>query len=186
LQKRFLDYNLAANTVVFQGLSLPQTGDILQASFRTAGSGGTLPQVLCTGAGGATNLATSQSLGLCTIPGDLLRAGDRLELLFDYSHEGASVGYQVEVRFGATPVLFRSAAASSTLISGRASLGIHAGGEQWSTQSWGPGSSLAAEAGAAAENLNVTLPVDFRGHMASPATETLTLRNFSVVRYPAP
>jgi hypothetical protein len=186
LQKRFLDYTLSGTTVTFESVATPQTGDVLLASFRTAGSGGTLPQVLCTGTGSGTSNNTSVSLGTCTVPGGLLRSGDRLEVLFDYSHEGSTVGYQLEVRFGSTTLVSRTAPADSGLATGRASLGFHAGGTQWSAQSWGHSVGLASTVGSAAENIVADLVFDFRGQLSSPSVETTTLRNFSVVRYPAP
>ncbi len=186
LQKRFLDYDLTGATVTFSAPSTPQPGDVLLASYRTAGTGGTLPQVVCTNAGAATGGTGSTMLGSCSIPAGLLRPGDRLELLFDYTHEGSATGWQADVRFGAALVVSRTAAAGSAMLSGRASLGFHASGAQWSSQTWGQAAALDSGVGAAAENLAAPITVEFRGNLGSASAETVTLRNYSVVRYPAP
>lgn len=186
LQKRLVDYNLSGSAITFTSVSIPQPGDILLASYRTAGTGGTLPQVLCTGTGSATSSAGGTSLGSCSIPGGLLRSGDRIEIVADYSHEGTAVGYQADVRFGSASILSRTGGAGSSRFTVRASIGFNSAGEQWSVQSWGQAVAYAADLGTSAENLAVNQSVDFRGQMSSATTETVTLRNYTVVRYPAP
>jgi hypothetical protein len=186
LQKRLVDYDLSGTTITFTAPSIPQPGDILLASYRTAGTGGTLSQVLCTGTGSSTSAGTGTSLGACTIPGGLLKAGDRLEILADYAHTGTTVGYQADLRFGATSILSRTAPAGSAMFTLRASFGVSASGAQWSVQSWGQSVSFAADLGTSGENVAANQTVDFRGQMSGATTETLSLRNFTLVRYPAP
>jgi hypothetical protein len=145
----------------------------------------TLPQVLCSSSGTFSSATALTRLGSCAIPAGLLKAGDRIELRFDYSHEGTTTDFSFEVRWGGASVARRSASAAELLATGRADVAIHTAGAQWSAQSWG--SSLAAEfeAGTASEAPAAPVTVDFLGQMGWATTETITLRAFTVVRYPA-
>jgi hypothetical protein len=145
----------------------------------------TSPQVLCSTTGAATASTTMTLLASCTIPAGFLKAGDRVDVRFDYSHEGSAVGFSFEVGWGATALVSRSAAAAETAAGGRADLGIHSAGAQWRVESWGATTAFAASAGSAADSLASPLTVSFLGAMAGATSETVTLRNLSVVRYPA-
>lgn len=145
----------------------------------------TTPQVLCGSTGTAVSGSTLTRLGSCTIPANFLKAGDRVEIHFSYSHEGGTRGFNFEMRWGGTTILSRSGAATETLAAGRVEAGIHAGGAQWDVQSWGTSLAPAWGVGNAGDSLASALVVDFLGNMASATTDTLTLRNFTVVRYPA-
>ncbi|MBI4875943.1 MAG: hypothetical protein HY822_15005 [Acidobacteria bacterium] len=187
LQKRGLDYSLSGNAIVFAGASIPQTGDVLLASYRVSGSGtGTRPEILCIGSGAATSQATPVSLAQCTIPGGTLKTGDRVEIRFDVSHEGTASGFTLDVKWGATGVATRSAASAETLLTGRAEVSVQSGGAQWSSQTWGGTSALAAAAGTSAETGVSDLLVDFQGQTAAAGTDTVTLRNYLVLRHPVP
>jgi len=150
-----------------------------------AGQAHPLPQVLCSSTGAAMSAAALKRLGSCTIPANFLRPGDRVDIRFDYSHEGSATGFSIEVRWGGTTVVARRAGAAESVVAGKADAGIHAGGAQWSVQSWGTATILAAGAGAAPDSLAAPLRVDLLGRMAGSTTETVTLRNFTVIRYPA-
>jgi hypothetical protein len=186
LQKRTLDYTLSGNTVSFEPVATPQSGDVLIASYRTSGTSGTIPQTLCAGVGVGTSNSTGTSLGTCTIPGGVLLPGDRVEISFDHAHAGATTGYGFEVRWGATVMATHSAPAGSSAGSGRVSLGVFAGGAQWSSQTWGRASALTADAGTASEVLANPVTIDFRAQLAATSTDTLTLRSFTVIRIQAP
>ncbi len=144
-----------------------------------------LPQVLCSSTGVASSATALTRLGSCTVPANLLKAGDRVDIRFGYSHEGSTTDFSVEVRWGGSSLVTRSAAAAESVVTGRAEAGVHAGGAQWNVQSWGTALSLAVGAGNATDSLAAPLTVDFLGRMAWATTETLTLRNFTVIRYPA-
>ena len=182
LQKRFLDYDIAGTSIQFTPVAIPQPGDVLLASYRTAGSGGTLPQVLCTGVGTATSQTASTSLGSCTIPGGLLKSGDRVDLSFDYSHEGITTGFYYELRWGSTSLTTRTAGAGTNLATGRASVGIHASGAQWSLQSWGASLSCSAPLMAPATRPSSTrLPPPACGLSCGPS-----IRWIGPTRFPNP
>lgn len=66
LQKTGVDYSLSGTTVTFGSLSIPQTGDLLLASYRTAGSG-TIAGPLAPaeiGDGAITNVQVSATAGI--------------------------------------------------------------------------------------------------------------------------
>ena len=82
-------------------------------------------------------------------------------------------------------VVDRSAAAGDVRIAGRGEAGIHGSGTQLRAESWGTLLGFAASVGDAGDSIAGPLTVDFRAKMLAPTTETVTLRNFSVIRYPA-
>jgi len=145
----------------------------------------TLPQVLCSSTGTATSSSSLVRLGSCTIPAGLLKPGDRVDIRFDFSHQGTTSGFRIEVRWGATAMLAQALDASATLISGRADAAVRAGGVQWSVQSWGTGVSFSVGAGQATDSLVDPLKIELLGAMAAPTAESVTLENFTVLRYPA-
>ena len=72
---------------------MPQTGDLLMASYRYANPSNPLgsltsPQVICSSVGASTSATTLTQLGSCTIPAGLLGTGDRIEMQFQYAHTG--------------------------------------------------------------------------------------------------
>jgi hypothetical protein len=188
-QKSGLDYTLTANIVQFVSAAIPQPGDTLLAGYRSAG-GNTdpnvmypSPQVLCSGLGAATSSPTLQSIGGCTIAGGFLAAGDRIEVRFDMEHQGTGGGYSFEVRWGSATLLHRDAAVSDALATGRADVALTAAGAQFSHQSWGTSLAFSAGAGTAADDYFTNgITVDFKATAA--AGDTVTLRNFVVVRVP--
>ncbi|MCS7315287.1 MAG: hypothetical protein NZ554_07435 [Bryobacteraceae bacterium] len=171
--------------------SSPANGDFWYnsgAEARKTVEGGqvhTLPQVLCSSTGTATSQTALVRLGSCTIPASFLKPGDRVEVRFDYAHQGSSTGFQVAVRWGATVLVARTAPAGVAQLTGRADAGVRSSGVQWSTQSWGDTLTFVAGAGVATDALNAPLTVEFLGAMAAAGSETVRLENFTVLRYPA-
>jgi hypothetical protein len=190
LMSQGTDYQLSTNTITFFLASVPQTGDILVASYRFANPNNPLsslasPQVVCSSAGSSTSGTTLIELGSCTIAAGLLGAGDRLEVQFHYAHTGTATGFTGAVLMGSTTVASRSAGATEALLAGHTSFGIYGGGQTWDTQTWGVALSLAANAGTASENTSLALRVSLQGQMAGTTSDSLFLRNFTVIRYPA-
>jgi hypothetical protein len=187
LQKQFLDYTVAGSSIEFLEAATPQPGDVLLASYRTAGAGTTIPQVLCTSCGSLTRQTNLISLGACAIAADVLKPGDRVEIEFDYSHEGGTTtGFVYEVRWGSTVLATRTATGSVTLATGRSSVGLYLGAGQWASQTWGSSVQLEVSAGIASDAVVGGLTIDFRGAMSATSTETINLRNFTVTRRAAP
>ena len=184
------DYQLAGNTITFFVASTPQTGDLLLANYRYANPGnplGTLTaaQVVCSTTGGSTTSTTQASLGTCTIPAGLLGSGDRLEVQYQYIHLGATTGFTGEVHVGGTTVVSRSVTAAEGFFTGRTSFGIYSGAQVWDSQSWGASTALVPAAGGATEDTTQALRIDFRGQMSAAGSDSIVVRNFTVVRYPA-
>lgn len=188
-QKAGLDYSLTANTIQFVPAGVPQPGDTLLAGYRLPG-GESDPaafypstQVLCSGLGAVTVSATLESIGVCNIPGGFLAAGDRIEIRFDLEHQGTSGGYSFEVRWGSATLLHRDAVVGDALATGRADVALKAAGAQFSHQSWGSSLAFSAGAGTASDDYFTSgITIDFQGRAA--AGDTVTLRNFAVVRVP--
>jgi hypothetical protein len=189
LQKAGLDYTLSGNTIQFLPGSTPQTGDTLLASYRVSPAGTPqgppAPQILCSGMGSSTSSTTLSSLGTCTIPAGTVQPGDRVKIDFDYSHTGSLTGFTFTVNWGNTVLEQRNGAVGDAFVSGWAEAGANTSACQLSVQSWGTMLGLAAGVLNAYDSLSYTIVLAFQGQMAATTTDTVTLRNFSVVRYPA-
>lgn len=189
LQKAGLDFTLSGNTIQFLTASTPQTGDTLAASYRTtpagAPQGPPAPQILCAGMGTATSSPTLTTLGACTIPAGTLQPGDRVKIDFDYSHEGSLTGFTFAVNWGTTLLVKRSGAVGDAFIAGWAEAGANTSACQMSVQTWGTLLGLGAGVLNAYDSLQFNIVLALQGQMAATTTDTVTLRNFSVVRYPA-
>jgi hypothetical protein len=189
LQKPVQDFTLSGNQIQFGTAAAPQPGDTLLASYRLAGTTTDAPQlypnpqVLCSGLGAATNSSTLASIGTCTIPAAFLTAGDRVEIRFDLDHSGTAGGFTFAVLWGATTVLARNASAVDAQAAGRADAALTAAGAQLSHQSWGTSLAFAAGLGKSADDYTAGITVNFQALTALSA-ETVTLRNFTVVRFP--
>ena len=189
LQKIGQDYTLTGSTLQFVAATTPQPGDTLLASYRlTATDSGTAqtftsPQVLCSGTGAATNGASLTSIGTCAIPSGLLMPGDRVEIRFDFAHQGTASLFSFEIHWGATTILHRDAAAADAVVAGRADAALLAAGAQWNSQSWGAVLPFSATAGSATDPYASGLTIDFQGSLAQ-SSDTLTLANYTVVRFP--
>lgn len=150
-----------------------------------AGQTHTAPQVICSSTGTSTSSTALTRLGSCTIPANFLQAGDRIDIRFSYSHEGTSRSFTFEVRWGGSTLVSRTTSSGETFVTGRADAGLHGSGAQWGVQSWGTSLAFAAGAGNAGDSFTSPLVVDFLATMTGTTSDTVTLRNFTVVRYPA-
>ncbi len=184
------DYTLSTNVVTFLTASTPQVGDMLVASYRYANPSnplGTLAagQVVCSSTGASTSATSLTQLGSCTIPAGILGAGDRIEVQFQYAHSGSTAGFTGEIHWGGTTVISRSATSGEAGLSGRITIGLLTGSQGWDVESWGASSPVAATIGSAAENISQNLTISFRGLMSATTSDSILLRNFTVIRYPA-
>jgi hypothetical protein len=189
LQKTGQDYTATDSTIQFVAAAAPQPGDTLLASYRLTGAdSGTPqafpnPQVLCSGTGAATSSTSLTSVGACAIPAGLLAPGDRVEIRFDFAHQGTASGFSFEIYWGATTILQRDAGAGDTLVTGRANAAILAAGAQLDSQSWGTVLPFSASVASAADSYTSGLTIDFQGMLAQTG-DALTLANYTVVRFP--
>ncbi len=184
------DYSLSNNVVTFVTASTPQSGDALLGSYRFANPNNplgslTAAQVICSSTGSGSSSTTLTQLGSCTIPAGLIETGDRVEIQFQYAHTGTATGFTGEILWGGTPLFLRTAASSETAVAGKMALGIYSGAQIWDAQSWGNSLSFAAVVGTAAENMGSSLTISLLSAMAGATSDSVSLRNFTVVRYPA-
>jgi hypothetical protein len=189
LQKAGVDFTLSANGIAFVTGAAPQPGDTVAASYRLTGVSTTgpqmypNPQILCSGLGGGTNSSTLSSIGNCVIPAGFLGAGDRVEIRFDFDHQGTAGAVSVAVQWGGTTVLSRSGSPSDVQVAGHADVALTAAGAQLSHQSWGTSLTFAAGVGSSTLDYTAGVVVNFQG-MTALSGETVTLRNFTVTRFP--
>jgi hypothetical protein len=71
------------------------------------------------------------------------------------------------------------------MVVGHTSFGIYGSSQAWDSQTWGIGLSLAVNAGASGENTGQALRISLLGQMAGATADSVFLRNFTVIRYPA-
>jgi hypothetical protein len=186
LQKIGLDYTFSGGAIQFLAVSTPQPTDVLLASYRTAISNGTaypVPQVLCSGSGFASSIASLTMLGMCSVPAGLLAPGDRLEIHVDYAHVGTAGAAAISVVWGGTTVLSANGAAIETMLTGRVDGAIVATGAQVSSQSWGATTAMATGLVNAPDSYSNGLLLTFFGSVAAGA-DTIALQHYSVVRIP--
>ncbi len=189
-QKATVDYSLTGSTVQFLTGAVPQPGDSLLAWYRLpAGSTGTpalgSPLINCSAAGTSTSGASFTSLGSCTFPASTLQIGDRVEIRFDLAHTGTTSGFEYQVLWGATVLTDRVAGSGDVRIAGQGEAAVYSAGSQLRAESWGTVLAFAASVGNATDSVAGTLTINFQMKMAQTTTDTITLSNFTVVRYPA-
>jgi len=190
LQKPDVDYSLSGRNIQFVAAATPQPADILLTSYRLATTDPGIPQifpsaqVLCSGVGAATSQAALTSLGVCNIPANVLGPGDRVEVRFNYQHQGSASGFSIEVRWGASSIVHRDADASDTLVTGRADGGLATSGAQWSAQSWGAVLPFSAGVASTSDAYSSGITIDFLGAVTPAGADSLALSNFMVVRFP--
>lgn len=190
LMDQGLDYVISGATITFALSSVPQTGDVLLASYRYANPANplgslTAAQVVCSTVGTATSSSSSTALGTCTLPAGLLGAGDRVEVQFLFQHTGSTAGFTPQIVWGGTPVLSRTASASDAAFAGKLEFSINAGAQPWSGESFGSVLPFGIVLGSANVNTGQNLTISFLGQMSTGTSDALVLSNYTVVRYPA-
>jgi hypothetical protein len=192
-----LDYTLTGSSIQFASGALPQPGDILTASYRvntsaggsisgqTSGGGSistAAAQVICSSAGTSTSATGLTSLGGCDIPAAGLLPGDRIEVQFTFAHTGTTSGFSLQIAWGSTTILSRNASAQDVAVVGRADAAITTGGAQVSIESWG--TVLPFLPGILNAPAQTGLEVVFRAALVQAGPDSVTLTNYTVLRYP--
>ena len=174
----------------------PVSGDFWfnnsQRSRKTfeAGQVHPIPQVICSVGGGATSSTTNVVVGSCSIPQAFFDSGDRIEISLNFEHSGTASAFVTEIFVGATPVFSRQFASTDTLAFVRGSGGYYPTGVAFGSHSFGTAGSSAGSAMAGLSS-NVTLTpttatqITFRARLAIASSDSVALRNFTVVRFPA-
>jgi len=189
------DYTLTGSSIQFVSAEPPQLLDTLVASYRVGslgssviggGSGGsvvtTSAQVLCSAAGASTQATTFVNLGGCNVPAAAMQPGDRIQIQFNFTHTGTAGGFEAQVTWGTTTVLDRVGGTGDSAFTGQANAAITSTGAQLSVQSWG--SVLSFLPGIVTSPVQSGLRIALNGQVRN-AADTLTLSNFTVVRFPA-
>lgn len=195
------DYTLSGSTITFVAGATPQPGDTMTASYRVdtsasgdiggfdiTGGGGnplhtTAAQVICSATGTSTNAIAWTQLGGCDIPAAGLNPGDRIEVRFGFAHSGTAVGFNFRVNWGSATILTRAGSAQDAAVAGQAEAGVTATGAQVSVQSWG--TVLTFLPGISSAPLQQGLKVTFSAALATTGTDSISLTNYTVLRYPA-
>ena len=191
-----LDYNLQSDgSIVFVPGAVPEPGDTLLASYRTAVSSSEIVappqvqapriQVLCSNSGAGTTSVNNTLLGSCTIPARTLAMGDRVEVRFNLAHQGTSKGYTFQVRWGEATMVKRTASAQDGIITGHGDATIGPAGTTLDMQTWGTALTLESKIAPATDPLNADISVDFLGAMNASSSDSVSLQNYTVIRYPA-
>ena len=195
LMRSGLDFNLSGSTIAFTVQAVPQTGDGLLASYRTAGSSGggsgpltlAAPEILCSGIGQTASLTTFSTIGTCVIPSGKLQVGDRVELEFAFGHNGSTVPVRVNVLWNGQTVLDRGLVSVESTLVGTVDLSIaSANAAEWVTESKGALETTILSSGASTGSTTGTVTLTMQGLLVfGPSSESVRLRHYTVTRYPA-
>jgi hypothetical protein len=193
--KAGFDYNLTGSTIQFVPGAVPQPMDTLVANYRidpnanlanltaSAAPVTKLAQVLCSSSGGTNAHQALTSLGSCDIPASALRPGDRLEIRFTMAHTGTASGFDFQLNWGTQTVLARHGGAQDSAIAAQAEAAVTNGGAQLTTQSWGTVLAfLPSIASVPAQN---GVKVDLQAALSVEGADSVSLTNYTVLRYPA-
>jgi len=129
--------------------------------------------------------ATDQVKPPHDIGANVLQTGDRVEIHFDLAHQGAATGFEFKALWGQTVLMDRVGVAAESMIAGKGEAGVYNGGAQLRAESWGTTLAFAAGMVNATDSMVPALTINFWVKMEQSTSETVTLRNFTVVRYPA-
>jgi len=191
------DYTLNGATITFASGAQPLPGDALIANYRidpsagnisalrtgTTGVGSVVAQVICSANGSATSAVTWATLGTCAIPASALKAGDRFELRFSFTHTGTASAFDVQVNWGNTTVLSRQAGQLDTAFAGQVDAAVSATGTQLTTQSWGTVLSLRPSIISAPAQNGLSLVL--QAALVTGGADSIALTSYTVLRYPA-
>ena len=181
-----VDYSLSGTAVAFISDAVPQPGDVLMASYRTGDatspfSSLAFAQVVCSSSGTSTVSATLTRLGSCTIPVAFLNAGDRFEILADFTHSGQAASYTASVSWGNTSVVSTTGPSAEARLSVHATIALTALGAYWTSEIKRLSPEVAT--GVASDSLLTGITIGFSG--SSSSGDAVMLPNFTVIRYPA-
>jgi hypothetical protein len=206
MQQQGFDYTLTGSVITFASGATPQPGDTVIAWYRTlplqggnlTGGGGVIPviggaviiptlnaQVICSATGTQTNATTLTTLGTCTIPGDFLLSGDRLDIRFLFSHTGTAGGFTYGVNWGATNIVQRNGGTADALATGRADASITGAATPVAEESYGTILPDLALLTMAPDSIASPITIAFQASIGNASADTVNLVNYSVVRFPA-
>ncbi len=149
-----------------------------------------VPQVLCSVGGGTTSSTNLTSVGTCGVPAELFDSGDRIEISLNLEHGGTASGFHVEIFIGTTSLFSRDFASTDTLAFVKGSGGYFPTGVNLGTYSFGtagtaPGSAFTGLSGTTTLTPTAASTISFKVKLLTAGSDTISLRNFTVIRYPA-
>lgn len=168
-----------------------------------AGQMHSVPQVVCSSSGPTSAPPAQNVTANCFVPAGYFDSGDRLEVAINARHEGTASQFRVEMCIplcngqgtaASTNTFFTNDfSASVPLVFARGSGGLgtrpRVGGGQDESIAWGIQYAPAPVPGLASDiitSFTTGFSIGFRLTLLSAGTQdTLNLRNFSVIRYPA-
>jgi hypothetical protein len=196
LMTNLVDYTLTGTTISFYAASAPQTGDILTASYQYSTTGQSVgnqtapnaPEVLCNGGGAVTGSTSLALLGTCNIAANKMAAGDRVEIKFALTHQGAGSGFSPAIYWGGTALVQRALNPSDSAVTGETSILVASDGTlSHFTSSVAAGGLPLMTNGTAAGNIQNINTIAFDALLSRTGTQdSVTLRYYTVTRYPAP
>ncbi|MCX6611515.1 MAG: hypothetical protein NTW74_11770 [Acidobacteria bacterium] len=150
-----------------------------------AGQTHPLPQVLCSSSGGSTSATALTVLGSCSIPASFLDSGDRLVVQFTVNHTGTASAFDVEMRMAGSTLYSRSLPSTEQRIAFDGSAGLFGAGAAWQIQTYGVSASVDLKVPEFSFSPTSAFTIDFRGRLTTTSADSIAVRNYSVIRYPA-
>ncbi len=149
-----------------------------------------VPQVLCSVGGGETSSTTNAVIGSCSIPQTFFDSGDRIEISLNFEHAGTASAFVTEIFIGSNSVFNRQFEATDTLAFVKGSGGYYPTGVAFGTHSFGtsgagPGSAMSGLSGNVTLIPTTAVQITFRARLLTASSDVVTLRNYTVVRFPA-
>jgi hypothetical protein len=148
------------------------------------GQSHTSPQVVCSTTGATTSAQAVSQLGSCTIPGNLLGAGDRFVIRATWSHGGSNGGFSIRWKWANAVTGTHAFNAAVALADNKGEAAVHATGAVIENSFLTPVGNTGAFLGAVTEAMTNGITVAFEGSVDS-ASDSLALLQFTVIRYPS-
>ena len=150
-----------------------------------AGQTHPLPQVLCSSSGGSTSSTALTVIGSCSVPASFLDSGDRLVVQFTVNHTGTASAFDVEMRMAGSTLYTRSLPSSEQRIAFDGSAGLFGSGAAWQIQTYGVSAAVDMKLPEFSINPTSAFTIEFRGRLTATSADSIALRNYTVIRYPA-
>lgn len=155
-----------------------------------AGQVHSFPQVLCSVGGGTASSISNTVVGSCSVPQSFFDSGDRIEVSLNFEHSGSASAFVTEIFIDSSSVFSRQFDSTDTLSFVKGSGGYYPAGVAFGTYSFGTagsasGSAFTGLSGNVVMSPTAATQITVRARLASTSFDVITLRNFTIVRYPA-
>lgn len=150
-----------------------------------AGQTHPLPQIICSSSGGSTSSTSLTNLGSCTFPASFADSGDRIVVQFSATHTGSSSDFEIEMRMAGATLYTRTLPSSEQRLAFDGSAGLFGTGAAWQIQTYGASAGLDLKVSDFSINPTSSFTIQFRGRLLTSSGDTVAVRNYTVLRYPA-